>query len=228
MYPRKTSTAVTGGAGATTCDSFTPSVNGAVLWVYHVDNLGLTQRSGTVTAVYDVSSNTADQVETHTPDLVSAVASPGACTAALGAAGGTNTAGAHTVKVTFYTAHGNTLPSVASNTVTVTAGNEVINLTGVPVSTDAAVTGRNLWMNEAGGATWYLAGQITNNTGTTATINIDDVTLAGGSAAPVANTTALTDTTDIVLATSMSAGVVRIRATATTYDWTVRLTRVAQ
>jgi hypothetical protein len=228
MLPKKVSTTVTGGAGATTVATFSPSVNGSVIWSYHVDNLGLTQRSGTVTTAYDVSSATTADLETHTADLVSEVATPGAVAAAVGAAGAANTAGDHTVKVSYYTVNGDTLPSVASATCTVTAANEDIDVTAIPTSGDAAVVGRHLWMNEASGATWYLAATVANNTGTTATIAIDDVTLAGGTAAPVANTTALADTTDITLATSMAGGAVSLKATAAASDWTVKITEIAR
>lgn len=120
------------------------------------------------------------------------IAKPGACVAADGAAGN-STAGNHIVKVTYVTAQGETEMGSVSNTLS-SAGSTIIELTSVPVySGDGAdlVIGRNIYMTEAGGATYYRVTNgtttIANNTATTYSINLADATLAGYTAAPTAN-----------------------------------------
>lgn len=141
----------------------------------------------------------------------SALAKPGACVAADGAAGNC-TVGDHIVKVTYVTAQGETELGTASNTLA-SAGSKKIELTGLPTLSGAGselVTGRNIYMTEAGGATFYKvdSGAVTvptiaNNTATTYTIDVDDVTLAGYAAAPTANTSGVLNA-DIRLAASQS------------------------
>ena len=86
----------------------------------------------------------------------SALAKPGACVGADGAVG-LCTVGNHTVKVTYVTAQGETEAGTASATIS-SAGTVKINLTSIPTLTGAGselVIGRNIYMNEASGATWY-------------------------------------------------------------------------
>lgn len=141
----------------------------------------------------------------------SALAAPGACAGADGAVG-LCTVGDHTVKITYVTAQGETEAGTASATIS-SAGTVKIDLTGIPVLTGAGselVTGRNIYMNEASGATWYKVDSgaatvptIANNTATTYSINVSDATLAGYVAAPSVNTSGILNA-DIRLAASQS------------------------
>lgn len=115
-----------------------------------------------------------------------------ATTIADGAAG-LCTVGNHTVKISFITAAGETIPGTASNTLS-SAGTVVIGVSGIPTG-PPGTTGRNIYMNEAAGATWYKVTSgatpvLNNNTATTVNINVADATLAGYTAAPSADTTA--------------------------------------
>ena len=140
-----------------------------------------------------------------------ALAKLGACVAADGAAGN-STIGNHIFKVTAVTAQGETELGTASNTLN-SAGTTIINLTGIPTVTgDGAelVTGRNVYMTEAGGATYYKVDAaavttptIADNTTTTLAVNISDATLAGYAAAPTANTSGVL-CADIRLAASQT------------------------
>ena len=139
------------------------------------------------------------------------IAAPGACVAADGAAGN-STIGNHIFKVTAVTAQGETELGTASNTLN-SAGTTIINLTGIPTVTgDGAelVTGRNVYMTEAGGATYYKVDAaavttptIADNTTTTLAVNISDATLAGYAAAPTENTSGVL-CADIRLAASQT------------------------
>lgn len=141
----------------------------------------------------------------------SALAAPGACVAADGAAGN-STAGVHIFKVTAVTAQGETELGTASNSLN-SAGSTIINLTGIPTYSGAGaelVTGRNVYMTEAGGSTYYKvdSGAVTvptiaDNTTTTLSVNISDATLAGYAAAPTANTSGILNA-DIRLAANQS------------------------
>ena len=58
------------------------------------------------------------------------------------------------------------------------------------------MTGRNVYMTEAGGATYYkvtsgAGASLADNTTTTLSVNISDATLVGYSAAPTANTSGI-------------------------------------
>lgn len=137
-----------------------------------------------------------------------AVAKPSTAATAADGAAGNCTIGNHIVKVTFVTAQGETEMGPVSNTLN-SAGTVIINVTGIPVATGdeaALVTGRNVYMTEAGGATYYkvtsgAGASIANNTATTISINVDDATLAGYNAAPSANTSGILRA-DIRLASS--------------------------
>jgi len=121
---------------------------------------------------------------------VAQVITPTACTAAVDTGvGSTNTDGAHIVKIAYVTSNGTTQMGAASNTVTVSGGDN-INLTSVPVSVDTMVTARNVYMTKAAGSTYYYVGQIANNTATTYTIAIADASLTVEG--PSVNTSATT------------------------------------
>lgn len=110
-------------------------------------------------------------------------------TLADGAAGNC-TAGNHIVKVAYVTAQGETELGTASNTLN-SAGSVIINATGLPTLKGPGahlVTGRKVYMTEAGGAAYYLVGTLSDNTTTTLAINVDDAALAALPAAPTANT----------------------------------------
>jgi hypothetical protein len=141
----------------------------------------------------------------------SALDKPGACVAADGAAGN-STVGNHIFKVTYVTAQGETELGTASNTLN-SAGSKIMTLTGIPTLSGAGselVTGRNVYMTEAGGSTYYKIDSaavttptIADNTTTTLSVNISDATLAGYAAAPTANTSGVLNA-DIRLAASQT------------------------
>lgn len=135
-----------------------------------------------------------------------------ACVGAENVAAGAITVGNHIFKVSYITAQGETEPSAVSNTVAA-AGVRQIDLTAIPVLVgDGAelVTGRNVYMTEAGGATYYkvdagaaTVATIADNTTTTLTVNLSDATLAGYVAAPSLNTSGI-ERADIRLAASQT------------------------
>ncbi len=101
----------------------------------------------------------------------------GTMAGAAGAAGLHN--GTYELRATFR----NTRTGVESSasdtaTATVVVANQQISWTNVPVSADAQVDQRRLWVrNVATQANFYLAGTIDNNSGTTQTTNIADTSL---------------------------------------------------
>lgn len=123
-------------------------------------------------------------------DASNAEPAPSAITAALAtpAAPGNVTAGAHRVLATFVTSDGETEAGGVSAAVTVVdaAANGQLALTGIPIG-GALVTARKIYMTTAGGALYLLAATISNNTATTATLNVADASL--GAQAPTTNTT---------------------------------------
>ncbi len=124
------------------------------------------------------------------------IAAPSAPAAALvsPAAAGNVENGAHSYKVTFVAGSTETEGGAKSDPVTVvdkTANGKVV-LTGIPVSTDAGVTARNVYRTVAGAdpavaANFLLLTTIANNTATTFTDNVADGSL--GVAAPTTNNT---------------------------------------
>lgn len=112
---------------------------------------------------------------------------PGACTATLVSVAGSVDSGAHSYKVTFVTADGESEAGTASNSVTtVVATDGQVALTAIPVSPVSDVTARNIYRTTAGGSTYKLLIQIANNTATTYTDNIADSAL--GATAPTIST----------------------------------------
>lgn len=124
------------------------------------------------------------------------VTAPGAATAALAGAGAGNVDnGAHRVKVTFVTASGETEAGTQSGAATVVnkAADGKIAITGIPVSSSALVTGRNVYMSDVAATGFFLLsnGTIANNSATTLTANDSDATLVASTAAPSTNTTSV-------------------------------------
>ncbi len=126
----------------------------------------ITTLSGDIPQKWDGSATT-----------TTSIGNPVACTAALagGGAGNVN-AGAHSYKVTFVTASGESSGSPASNSVTTTAGDGKVNLTAIQVG-PTGTTSRKLYRTEAGGSTYKLLDTIANNTATTYADNIADASL---------------------------------------------------
>jgi len=99
-------------------------------------------------------------------------------TLAAGAAGVLT--GSYAYKVTFVIESGGIRvyesdPSDSSNSVTLSSDKG--SLTDVPVSTDARVNARYIYRTFVGGAKWYYAGKISDNTTTTYTDNLADASL---------------------------------------------------
>ncbi len=117
----------------------------------------------------------------------------GASTTALAGAGAGNVSnGAHSVKVTFTTAGGQTSAGTISNITTVVdkTVNGKIAITGIPLGSSLA-TGRKVYMNTVSAPTvWKLLsnGTIADNTSTTLTANDSDATLAASTTIPSTNT----------------------------------------
>jgi uncharacterized phiE125 gp8 family phage protein len=113
---------------------------------------------------------------------------PTAPTVALVVAAGIVTAGAHRYVITFVTADGETEAGAVSSAVTtILATHGQVALSAIPLG-GSAVTKRRIYRTAAGGTTYLLLYEITNNTATTYTDNIADGSL--GAAAPSTNTTA--------------------------------------
>lgn len=141
------------------------------------------------------------------------IAAPGALSAALvsPAAPGNVEAGAHSYKVTFVAGATETEGGTQSTPVTVVdAGvNGQVALTGIPISTDSGVTGRNVYRTEANAdpdvdANYKLLTVIANNTATTFTDNVADGSLT--TVAPTTNNTVSNEFPQSVAETLASAG----------------------
>lgn len=115
---------------------------------------------------------------------------PTAPTAALAspAVAGNVDNGAHRYRVTFVTADGETDGGTVTSAVTVAdkTVNGQVSLTAIPVG-GSAVTARKLYRTTAGGSTYLLLATLSDNTTTTYTDNIADVSLGAG--VPTTNTT---------------------------------------
>jgi hypothetical protein len=194
-----------------------------------VDNLGLTDRGGEIMATWDKTDNIVKYLDTATLDNVDYVTAPTpGCTLSLSATGSTCTDGVHRVKCTFYTPAGETeMGTVDSGAVTVASNHNVL-VTGIPIATDAACTGRKVYMTTAGTSDYYLAATIANTTVTTATLAISDATLAAAAAGPTANTSALANSSYLTFDVSMAAGTLSLTATSTSGTWTVKTTEIAR
>ena len=116
-----------------------------------------------------------------------------ALTLALAGVAGNVDVGAHFYYVTFYTIYGETaLLTFPLVSVTTVAGNQQVNITNIPVSTDPRVVGRKLYRTTANSFSYAnvkLLATIANNTQTTYTDNIADAALTGNNAYYKENTT---------------------------------------
>src|SRR5687768_13008903 len=128
------------------------------------------------------------------------IAAPGAPTAALAdpAAAGNVEDGAHSYKVTFVAGATETEAGTQSDPVTVVdkTTNGKVQITGIPISSDANVTARNIYRTIAAAdpdvaANYLLLDDIPDNTTTTFLDNIADGSL--GAAAPTTNDTVADD-----------------------------------
>jgi hypothetical protein len=117
---------------------------------------------------------------------------PGAPIVALAGAGAGNcTNGTHTFAVIFTTASGTSLAGATSGvTVANNAANGQITVSSIPLGTDPYVTGRKVYMSQAGGTTLFLLsnGTIADNTTTSITANDSDATLGAAALAPTTAT----------------------------------------
>lgn len=118
---------------------------------------------------------------------ITRLAAPAAATATEGAAGNVDV-GDHSWKVTLVNVEGEeTEIGTKSNVVTIAAAAKIVNLTNVPVGA-AGTASRKIYRTEAGDVSDYkLVGTIADNTTTTFTDNIADVSL--GAVGPAANGT---------------------------------------
>ncbi len=116
------------------------------------------------------------------------VDAPTACTVALITTAGNVDAGTHYYAVTYVNDSGETELGTASNTVTNDATNQQNALTSIPTSPSGSVISRNIYRTKAGGADYYLLATIADNSTTTYTDNIADVSLTGGVANSNGNT----------------------------------------
>ncbi|CAK0773772.1 hypothetical protein CCP3SC15_480005 [Gammaproteobacteria bacterium] len=111
---------------------------------------------------------------------------PRAPVAALVATGtGNLTNGGYTYKITCLDAEGETIPSAASNSVTIDAGHKQVTVT-LPLG-GTGTTSRKIYRTAASGTAYLLLATVANNTTTTYTDNIADANL--GAAAPGVNLT---------------------------------------
>ena len=103
---------------------------------------------------------------------------PGACVAALGAAGALS-AGVYTYVITYVNGLGESPVGTASNAITVTVPGTAgrINLTSIPVSPIVNISARKIYRTKAGGSIYYLVTTISDNTTATYTDNIADSAL---------------------------------------------------
>jgi len=109
----------------------------------------------------------------------SSIPNPTACTADLAGADGNVDIGAHSYKITYVNAYGETDFGTASNVVTTVAGNKKVNLTNIPVSTVGAVTTKYIYRTKAGGSLYYYLDSIAAGD-TTYLDDIADAGLTGG------------------------------------------------
>jgi hypothetical protein len=111
-----------------------------------------------------------------------------ACTGTFSATAGLVDAGAHSYKITFVTADGESAVGAVSNTVTATDGTHSIDLTVIPCGT-IYCTARKIYRTKVGDAgTWYYVATIANNTATTYNDGLADAALGVGTG-PTTNTT---------------------------------------
>lgn len=107
------------------------------------------------------------------------IAAPGSAPSGSAVTGTGLNIGAYSYKVTFYNsslAHESN-PSVKSSDITTTSGNQQIDLTGIPTSTDAQVDRRRIYRTAVGGGIWLFHSEIADNTTTTLSDTTPDSSL---------------------------------------------------
>jgi len=112
------------------------------------------------------------------------VGTPTAPTAAINVSAG-NLNGTYVYKVTFYTAGGESVGSVDSNSVAPVS--QQVNLTAIPLG-GAGTVGRRIYRQKNGTGDYRLVTDIANNSGTTFTDNVTDATVAGNALLPTVGT----------------------------------------
>jgi hypothetical protein len=223
--PIKTTSTVTVGTSPVTLYTITPSKNGGVKLFYVADNVGLATRSDDLMVSWDLTDNIAKVSDLSTLDNIDYVTAPIKCVGAKAATGTTCTDGAHQVKIAYATANGTTEMGAAMDSAVTVTGNDDISLSSIPVSADAAVTAKNVYMTAAGGTDYFYVAQIAKAS-TTYTIACADASLLV--AGPVVNTSAQATTTALTFGASLSAGVVSLTATSTSGTWTVDTVEIAR
>lgn len=153
---------------------YTPAVNtdtGAQLF-YEFGETYPILNAGTANRVHKGSRQ--DQVGT----TKSSLGTPAAPTVAVAASAGNLGIGAYYYRVAYGDANGNFgRPSDASLVATTTGGNQQVNLSAIPVSSNTSVTQRRIYRTKVGGTEYYLLATISDNTTTTYTDNIADTAL---------------------------------------------------
>lgn len=165
------------------------NLNGPVTALNQVTATGLSD-------IYDI--NNTNGVWVHVTENLT----PPAQTIALVVTGtGNVTNGNHMCAVAYVTAGGIGPVSPVSNTVTVDANDKQVTV-NIPVSTDAAVTGRNVYCTKAtapNGALFLVATSptVANNTATTYTLNIADASFTATAPLTLTTQTATTSTATV-------------------------------
>lgn len=148
---------------------------------------------GTTSAVYKykIAYLTATGAETlassaSSTATLTAVSGPGGTMATASTTGGSMTSSTtYVYTVTFLTAAGESPGSVLSSAV-MGASDTKVNLSTIPTSADARVTGRKLYRSNPGGGAWFVLATISDNSTTTYADTAADSSLTAGS--PGANT----------------------------------------
>lgn len=150
-------------------------------------------------------------------NLELAPTAPTVALASPASAGNVNTGG-HRYRVTFVTADGETEGGIVSSAVTVTnnAVNGQIAITAIPIG-GTLVTARKIYRTIAGGSEYLLLATIADNTTTTYTDNIADLSLGAG--VPTTNTTTDPELSALISAARTNAEKMTRRALITqTWD----------
>lgn len=143
-------------------------------WLFDADIISEVSDSATLTT-------TASQAYV---DLSNTPSAPVATLVTIGT--GLLTNGDYSYKATFITADGESDVSAVSNTVTVDAAHNKITVSSIPVHPSSKCTSRKLYRTIAGGSTYKYLATISDNTTTTYTDNIADISL--GADAPSVDT----------------------------------------
>jgi len=114
---------------------------------------------------------------------ITTVTGPGAATLTVVAGSGLEI-GTYFYRIAFYNAIGDSSTPSSTSAIT-TAGNQQINLSNIPISTDLSVVGRRIFRGKVneGSSYGFLIATIANNTATTHTDNFPDSSITGTLAA---------------------------------------------